>query len=1103
MNNSPSAPPLSPTRPPLAFALARIVALFALLGITVSAADLLPPGHRPQAPSVHALVGAKVILSPTQTLASATILIRDGRLEAIAKDLPIPADARVWNLTNATIYAGFIDPYLAISGGANPVSTAMTVPITAASGINFFGIESPERGAPPGPGYEVSRVTPQARIADSYSPNSKTIEELREIGFTAGNVIPTRGIIRGTSAFVLLGEGNANQVILKPDVFQHVAFETPRGEERAYPTSLMGIIAVTRQALLDAQHHRLDHADYAKNPARPRPAFNPALQALDAPLQRSLPVVFEPGSALMLDRAARLAREFNLKTILCASGHEWRRPDLAKAAAFPCIVPVNFPAAPKLPDEDDWADVSLDQLRAWDFAPENPALLRRQGLEIALTTHALSDRKSFRKNLQLALDRGLTEADALAALTTIPAKLCGVSAQLGTIEKGKLANLTIVDGASYFDPEVKIREVWIEGQQFIAQPPAPPKTSPAKTNETKIATAPTNTPPNVVITTASPKTAAETNDNKIILTLTNPRPTFIITTNNAGKTITTTTTQITTNLTGGGGATATASVTITTSASSSSSTTSPNTNAPNLVTATSKSSTTNSTNPTATATVSLTNADAPKPAKPTPAEELRALRKKLVARSPQSTRGPLASPRAVLITDTTIWTSGPAGRLEHADLLAIDGRIARVGTNLVAQPGEPSGKDLLTIDGRNFHVTPGIIDAHSHSMILGDVNEGTLPSTAMVRIADVVNSETENIFQQLAGGVTAANLLHGSANPIGGQNCVIKLRFGATPEQMKFAEAPAGIKFALGENVKQSNWGPKHTTRFPQSRMGVPTFMANRFTAARQYLEALELQKKNGGPPVRRNLELEALGEILQAQRWIHCHSYRQDEIVAFLRVMESFNIKVASLQHVLEGYKVADEIARHGAGGSTFSDWWAFKFEVYDAIPYNGSLMRDRGVVVSFNSDSSDLARRLYLDAAKAVKYGNTPEVEALKFITLNPAKQLHIDQHVGSLEPGKHADFALWSRAPLDSATVCQQTWIDGKKYFDRAQAATRAKSLEQERADLIAKAKKIAAPPADAAKPTDSASAKSAFFLRALETAHRLIEDCQDCQQKGGQR
>jgi N-acetylglucosamine-6-phosphate deacetylase len=273
--------------------------------------------------------------------------------------------------------------------------------------------------------------------------------------------------------------------------------------------------------------------------------------------------------------------------------------------------------------------------------------------------------------------------------------------------------------------------------------------------------------------------------------------------------------------------------------------------------------------------------------------------------------------------------------------------------------------------------------------------------------------------------------------------------------------------------------------------------MANRFIAAQQYLK--DLENKNGGVPPRRDLELEAIGEIIQGKRWIHCHSYRQDEILAFLRTMESFNVKVGTFQHVLEGYKVADEIAKHGAGGSTFSDWWAYKFEVYDAIPYNGSLMRDRGVLVSFNSDSSDLARRLYTESAKAVKYGGTTEEEALKFVTINPAKQLHIDSRVGSLEPGKDADFVIWSKSPLDSGTVCLQTWIDGKKYFDRTLDSQRTAALEKERGELMAKAKKIA----KLAGGGGGGEGKSdgTFFRRSIEHLYDGKE--RHCLDEGGDR
>jgi imidazolonepropionase-like amidohydrolase len=791
--------------------------------------------------------------------------------------------------------------------------------------------------------------------------------------------VPSRGIIRGTSALVALGDEDPNEVILKPDVFQHVAFEVRGSFTNAspYPGSLMGVIATVRQSFFDAQHYAQDHADYRQKPeGRKPPEFDPSLEALAPAAERKMPVVFEPGSALMVDRAAQMSRELGLDFLILSCGQEWRRPDLAKQTGAAFIVPLDFPTLPKLPSDDDWDQVRLDQLRAWDWAPENVAMLRRDGRDIALTTYRLDDKKKFRPNLRQALDRGLSESDALAALTTEPAKLCGAEKLLGTVEAGKLANLTVVDGKGYFDPEAKVREVWVEGKIYRSPPEEPKSAKQEKPS--------------------SDAAAAETSE-----------------------------------------------------------------------TATKEKAGSNK--------KQSASATADERKEKRKAQE-RELQKTRIARSPQDGRGPLAQPKAVLIRNATLWSCGPQGRLEAADILIADGKIKAVGKGLnTADVGSPE-----VVDGTGLHVSPGIIDCHSHTAILGGVNESTLPSTAMVRISDVVNSETENLHEQLAGGVTAADLLHGSANPIGGQNCVIKLRDGASPEELVFASAPPGIKFALGENVKQSNWGPRSSTRFPQTRMGVQTLIANRFTAAKEYLEAMDKAKKAGTLPPRRNLELEALGEIIQGKRWIHCHSYRQDEILMLLRTMEGFGVKVGTLQHVLEGYKVADEIAKHGAGASTFSDWWAYKFEVYDAIPYNGSLMRDRGVVVSFNSDSSELARRLYTEAAKAVKYGNTTEMEALQFVTLNPARQLKIDSYVGSLEPGKDADFAIWSKAPLDSGTVCLQTWIEGKKYFDRAMEPERTARLVKEREDLIAKAKKLAK--GGGGGPSDDSG--ESFFRVALE-------------------
>lgn len=939
------------------FALGILLGVFVGFTGFTALAEILPPGFRPKPVGVHALVGGKVVVKPGETLDGATIVIRDGYIEAVGKDVAVPADARVWDSKGLTIYAGFIEPYLPLGQTNQPISTSSTELINSSSftagGVNFFGspgqrTDSGGRGA----GYEVSKVTPETRAARGYSPDKKLIEPLRELGFTTAVIAPTRGIVRGTSALVALAEQDPNELILKSDVFQHIAFETHEEDEQAYPGSLMGAIATVRQSFFDAQHYALNQADWQKKPqGRKRPEFDPSLEALQPAAEGKQRVLFEPGSALMVDRAAQVAWELKLNFAIVSCGQEWRRPDLAKETGATFIVPVNFPNLPKLPNEDDWEQVTLDQLRAWDWAAENPALLRQQKLDIALTTYSLPEKKVFRKNVKQALDRGLSEDDALAALTTVPAKLCGVEKQLGTVEPGKIANLTIVDGKGYFDPESRVREVWVDGRNYHVQ---------AAKEEAK------NDEP------ADQEKEAKTKAEK-----------------------------------------------------------------------------------------EKKNA------------ELKELQNRRVARSPMEGRGPMPvpgkdplslqpreisptnMPANVVIRGGVVWLCNEQGAVVTNGWLWVkNGKVLDAGEiNIPLLP------DMLSIDATDLTITPGLIDCHSHTAILGAVNEGTLPSTAMVRIGDVVNSETRNIQDQLAGGLTAANLLHGSANPIGGQNQIIKLRDGASPEGLKFEGAPPGIKFALGENVKQSNWGEKFTTRFPQSRMGVPTFYRNRFTAAQQYLKEWSDFKKYGGIPPRRDLELETIGEIIEGKRFIHCHSYRQDEILAFLRVMEEFKVRVGTLQHILEGYKVADEIAKHGAGASCFADWWAYKFEVYDAIPYAGALMRERGVLVSFNSDSSDLARRLNTEAAKAVKFGGVPEEEALKFVTINAAKQLGIDKRVGSLEPGKDADFVVWSGHPLDSRSVVLQTWIDGKKYFDRDEAVKRAAALKQEREDLIAKAKKLA--------------------------------------------
>ncbi|MGH9710374.1 MAG: amidohydrolase [Candidatus Acidiferrales bacterium] len=415
-----------------------------------------------------------------------------------------------------------------------------------------------------------------------------------------------------------------------------------------------------------------------------------------------------------------------------------------------------------------------------------------------------------------------------------------------------------------------------------------------------------------------------------------------------------------------------------------------------------------------------------------------------------------------VIKNATILTV-THGRIEHGSIVIRDGKIADVGADV------PSPAGAKVIDGTGLFVMPGIIDCHTHIAVDGDVNEGSISVSSMVNIKDVMNPYDVDIYHELAGGVVIGNVLHGSANPIGGQTIVIKLKYGAPPEELPFPDAIPGIKFALGENVKHSNFSaPGVAPRYPETRMGVEETIRDAFTRAKAYQQKwadYDRRKAAGDQnliPPRRDLQLEPLVEVLEGKRYIHCHSYVSDEILMLMRVAKEFGFKVRTFQHVLEGYKVADEMAANGIGGSTFSDWWAYKMEAYDAIPYNAALMTRRGVIVSVNSDDADEARHLNQEAAKSMKYGGLNENEALRLVTLNPAIQLGIDNHVGSIEVGKDADFAIYNHDPLSVYAVVQKTIIDGKVYFDRQQDIAQRASLEKEWKDLLEKQKEKQQPP-----------------------------------------
>ena len=430
---------------------------------------------------------------------------------------------------------------------------------------------------------------------------------------------------------------------------------------------------------------------------------------------------------------------------------------------------------------------------------------------------------------------------------------------------------------------------------------------------------------------------------------------------------------------------------------------------------------------------------------------------------------PPDAPSVILIQNATVLTV-THGTIEHGSILIRDGKIAEVGQSIKAP------KDAQVIDAAGQFVIPGIIDCHSH-IAAESINEGSVSVSSMVTMEEVLNPEDIDIYRDLAGGVTAANILHGSANSIGGQTLVIKLRWGLPASKLPFEGAMPGIKFALGENPKRSNFSiPGQPRRYPATRMGVEETIRGAFSEARDYKKTWDDYNKrvNSGEkniiPPRKDRRLEPLVEVLEGKRYVHSHCYREDEILMLLRVAKEFGFKVRTFQHVLEGYKVADELAAAGVGASTFSDWWAYKVEAYDAIPYNAALMTRRGVIVSINSDDAEEATHLNQEAAKSMKFGGLSHDEALKLVTLNPAIQLGIDKRVGSIDVGKDADLAIYNHDPLSAYAVVQKTIIDGRVYFDRERDKAGRAELEKEKKALIDKLKKAAEKKPEDKKPED---------------------------------
>jgi len=596
------------------------------------------------------------------------------------------------------------------------------------------------------------------------------------------------------------------------------------------------------------------------------------------------------------------------------------------------------------------------------------------------------------KNVRTAIDYGLSETQALAALTTVPAQILGQANKLGQIKPGFYANFTVTNG-SIFDEKTTIHELWIMGEPHVVNSKDLVDVRGDYTLEFKSATyklvfGGSIEKPSIQVTKDSLKLTGKVERDGAWMKL-----------------------QLHDQDQGGwlrfsGNA--------------------------SLV------------NDRIALSTDLDNTPIAL-MRTTPFEEKEKKEKKKEIRAivpvtyPNVGYGYTQRPTAetVLFKNATVWTSESNGILTETDVLVKNGKILQIGKNIPAQ-----GK---VIDASGKHLTAGIIDEHSH-IALKSVNEGGQNSTAEVRMSDVVDSKHMGNYRDLAGGVSSAQLLHGSANPIGGQSAIIKMKWGAPAEEMIYSNSPKYIKFALGENVKQSNWD-SGGNRFPQSRMGVEQVFVNYFQRAKEYDEI-----KKAGKPYRYDEEMEVLVEIIRGERYISCYSYVQSEINMMMKVAERFGFRVQTFTHILEGYKVADKMAEHGVGGSTFGDWWAYKMEVKDAIPHNAAIMQRAGVTVAINSDDAEMSRRLNQEAAKTVKYGGMSEEEAWKMVTINPAKLLHLDQRVGSIKVGKDADLVLWNAHPLAVYAMAEKTMIEGAIYFDREMDKKLRQQVSDQREMLI---------------------------------------------------
>ncbi|TVQ02451.1 MAG: amidohydrolase [Balneolaceae bacterium] len=961
-----------------------LLLVFVVVPLLLSAQTTPVDGMKDNTPSVHAFINAAIVTAPGQRLENATLVIRDGVVESIGTNIQPPADARLWNMDGKTIYPGFIDAH------------------------SDVGMKNPRTELDRGSLSWNPNLRAHLKAADEFDTEDDGTEELRKTGFTAALSVPPLGIFAGEAVVMSLADGTVRDRVVRQGVAQSVNL-TQSGEFGSiYPTSPIGVIALIRQTLYDTEWHRNAHRIYHDNPAgHQRPENNVVLAALEDVVTDNQPILFRTSGEEEILRVLRIAEEFPIKPWILGNGHEYKILDVLREHRVPLILPLSFPETPNITTPEDALNQDLAALRHWYLAPENPARLASAGIEFSFTAHGLENSDDFLKNIREAVAAGLARSAALAAITTNPAELLGIGRTHGSLERGKVANIVVTDGA-LFDDDTRILDVWIDGYRYVIDREDEVDVK----GEWLLAAADGSVEAVLHVKETGPGSLGGriTIDGREIelSTASLHQESRRFRTDFPGDTLDITgTIRLTASVAGSrlfGWAEIPGRERIQWAGNLTSPHPEQDESEPRV-----------------------------RPARDLDLAEIRPAMEFGRSSIPEQ-------PAHVLVRNATIWTMGPEGILENADLLITNGNVALTGYNLSA----PS--NAVVIDAQGKHVTPGLIDAHIHSGTDG-VNEMGNAIVPEVRLGDVLNINNIWMYRQIAGGLTTAHVKHGSANPIGGQNAFVKMRWGSLSNELLLEGAPRTVKFALGENPKRVGTG-----RYPETRMGVEQIIADRFRMARDY-EARwrEWEANRQGIPPRRDLRLDAIVDILNGEIEVQSHSYRQDEILALMRVAEEFDFRIKAFHHAVEAYKVAPELTEHGAGAVVWTDWSSFKIEAYDATVYNARLLHEAGVLTSLHSDDSQLASRMNWEAAKMVRAGMDP-VDALALVTINTAKVLGIDHMVGSLEPGKNGDFVIWSGDPLSTFTKAEQTWIEGRRYFDLEEDALLRRQIENERSKLI---------------------------------------------------